>query len=74
MVGVQDEQHVKGMGQHRIRFVVGLGHLPQHGEEVVGEVEGVVGVDEGHAHAEAVGGGGQGGHFGDQADDLLVAR
>ena len=52
----------------------GLGHLPEHGEEVVGEVEGVVGIDERHAHAEAVGGGGQRRHFGDEADDLLVAR
>ena len=50
-----------------------LGHLPEHGEEVGREVERVVGVDEGHADAEAVRGGRQRRHLGDQADDLLVA-
>ena len=61
------------MGQDRVGLEAGLGDLPHHGEEVRREREGVVGVDEGHAHAEAVGGGGQRGHLGDQPDDLLVA-
>ncbi len=74
VVGMQDEQHIEGVCQHGIRLVAGLGHLPEHGEEVVGEVERVVRVDEGHAHAEAVGRRGQGRHLGDQADDLLPAR
>ena len=73
MVGVEDEQDVEGPGQDGIGLEAGLGDLPHHGEEVGGEVERVVRVDEGHAHAEAVGGGGQRGHLGDEADDLLVA-
>ena len=74
MVGVEDEQDVEGPGQDGIGLEAGLGHLPHHRQEVGAEVEGVVGVDEGHAHAEAVGGGGQRGHLGDQPGDLLVAR
>ena len=73
VVGVEDEQDVERPGQHRVGLEAGLGHLPHHREEVRGEVERVVRVDEGHAHAEAVGGGGQRRHLGDQADDLLVA-
>ena len=74
VVGVQNEEDVERVGEDGVCLVVGLGHLPQHGEEVRGELERVVRVDEGHAHAEAVGGGGQGRHLGDQPDDLLVAR
>ena len=73
VVGVEDEEDVEGPGQHGIGLEAGLGHLPHHRQEVGGEVERVVRVDEGHADAEAVGGGGQGGHLGDQPDDLLVA-
>ncbi len=73
MVGVEDEQDVEGTGQDGIGVEAGLGHLPHHREEVAGEVEGVVGIDEGHAHREAVGGGGQGGHLGDEPDDLATA-
>ncbi len=56
-----------------IGLEAGLGDLPHHRQEVGGERQGVVRVDEGHAHAEPVGGGGQGGHLGDEPDDLLVA-
>ncbi len=73
MVGVEDEQDVERTGEHRVGLEAGLGDLPHHRQEVRGEREGVVRVDERHAHAEAVGGGGQRGHLGDQADDLLVA-
>ena len=72
MVGVEDEQDVEGPGQDGIGLEPRLGDLPEHGEEVGGEVERVVGVDEGHPDAEAVCGGGQRRHLGDQADDLLV--
>ena len=73
MVGVEDEEHVEGPGQGRVGLEAGLGDLPHHREEVGGELQRVVRVDEGHAHAEAVGGGGQGRHLGDEPDDLLVA-
>ena len=49
VVGVEDEQDVEGSGQDRVGLEAGLGDLPHHREEVVGEVERVVGVDEGHA-------------------------
>ena len=49
VVGVEDEQDVEGPGQDRVGLEPGLGHLPHHGEEVVGEVERVVRVDERHA-------------------------
>ena len=74
VVGVEDEQDVERLGQHRVGLEAGLGHLPHHREEVGREVELVVGVDEGHPHAEPVGRRGQGGHLGDEPDDLLVAR
>ena len=72
VVGVEDEQEVEGPGQHGVGLEPRLGDLPEHGEEVGGEVERVVGVDEGHPDAEAVRGGGQRRHLGDQTDDLLV--
>ena len=71
VVGVEDEQHVEGPGQHRVGLVAGLGDLPHHRLEVLGEAEGVVRVDEGHALAEPVGAGGQRRHLGDQPGDLL---
>ena len=73
VVGVQDEQDVQGAGQDRVGLEARLGDLPEHGEEVRNEIERVVGVDEGHAHAESVRRRGQGRHLGDEADDLLVA-
>ncbi|CAB4728185.1 unannotated protein [freshwater metagenome] len=30
VVGVQDEQHIEGLGQNRVGFVVGLGDAPHH--------------------------------------------
>ena len=74
VIGVEDEQDVEGAGQGGVGVEPGLGHLPHHRQEVGCEVEGVVGVDEGHAHREAVGGGGQGGHLGDEPDDLAATR
>ena len=73
VVGVEDEEDVEGSGQDGVGVETGLGDLPHHREEVGGEGQRVVGVDEGHAHAEPVGGRRQGRHLGDQADDLLVA-
>ena len=51
----------------------GSGDLVHHREEVLGEDERVVRVDERHAEAEAVGRGGDRRHLGDQPDDLLLA-
>ena len=73
VVGVEDEQQVEGLGQRRVGVVARLGHLPHRRQEVGREAEAVVGVHEGHADAEAVGGGRQGGHLGDEPGDLLVA-
>jgi hypothetical protein len=70
VIGVQDEQHFEGPGQHRIGLVAGFRHLPHHREEVLREAQRVIGVHEGHAPAVAVGRGGQRGHLGDEPDDL----
>ncbi len=72
VVGMKDEQDVESFGQRRVGVVAGLSHLPEHREEVLGEAERVVRIDEGHADAEAVAGGRQRWHLGDEADDLLV--
>ena len=53
--------------------MLGFGLLEHHREEVLGEVEVVVGVDVGQPHVVAVGEGGQGRHLGDQADRRHVA-
>ena len=73
VVGVEDEQHVEGLGQRGVRLVAGLGHLPHHRQEVLGEAQRVVRVDERHPDAEAVAGRGQRGHLGDEPDDLAHA-
>ena len=73
VVGVEDEQHVEGLGQGRVGVVAGLGDLPHHRQEVRREAERVVGVDERHADAEAVAAGGQRRHLGDEPDDLLAS-
>ena len=73
VIGMQDEQHIERVGEHRIGLEMRLGHLPHHRQEVGAEVEVVVRVDEGHADAVAMGARRDGGHLGDQADDLLVA-
>ncbi len=70
---MQDEQHVERSGERGIGFVVRLGDLPHHRQEVLGEGEFVVGVDEGHPQTEAVAGGGERRHLGDQAHDLPIA-
>jgi hypothetical protein len=72
VVGVEDEQHVEGPGQHRVGVVAGLGDLPHHRQEVGAEVERVVRVDERHADAEAVGAGRERRHLRDQTDDLPI--
>src|SRR5664280_1224649 len=74
MIGVEDEQDVEGASQGRIGIEPRLGGFPHHGQEIGGEFQRVVRIDEGHAHAEPVGGCRQSGHLGDQADDLLVPR
>ncbi len=55
-------------------LVVRLGDLPHHREEVLGEAQVVVRVDEGHAHAETVRRGGEGRHLGDEPHDLAIAH
>ena len=72
VVGVQDEQHIQGVLEDRVRAVLGLGHLVHHVEEVarVGQI--VVRVGVGQAPRMAVGEGRERGHLGDQAYHLLV--
>ena len=72
MVGMQDEENVEGLGQNRVGFVVRLGDSPHHRKEVRGEVEAVVWVDERHTDTVAVCASSDGGHLGDQANDLLL--
>ena len=73
VVGVEDEEHVERLGEARLRHVLHFRLLEHHREEVLGEVEVVVGVDVGQPHVVAVGEGGQGRHLGDQADRRHVA-
>ena len=73
VVGVQDEQHVDGAREHGVGLKTRLGGLPHHREEVRREGEGVVGVHERHADAEAVRRRGERRHLRDEPDDLLVA-
>ena len=49
VVGVEDEQHVERVGERGVGVVARLGDLPHHRQEVRGEAERVVGVDERHA-------------------------
>ena len=72
MVGVQDEQHVQGVLEHRVRVVLELGHLPHHVEEVarVGQV--VVGIVVRKALRVPVREGRERRHLGDEPHDLLV--
>ena len=74
VIGVQDEQHVEGAFELRVRLVLHLGHLEQHVQEVAGEAEVVVGIDVGPADAVAIGEGGDGRRFRDQPVDLLAPR
>ncbi len=70
VVGVEDEEDVERPGQRRVGVVARLGDLPHHRQEVGGEVEAVVGVDERHAGREAVGARGQRRHLGHEPDGL----
>ncbi len=72
VVGVQDEEHVERLGESRVGLV-GVLHLEQHREEVLGVVELVVGVDVGEAEAVPVGERRQRRHLGDQPDRRHVA-
>ncbi len=72
VVGVEDEEHVERLREPRVGLV-GVLHLEQHREEVLGVVELVVGIDVGEPEAVAVGEGGEGRHLGDQPDRRHVA-
>jgi hypothetical protein len=74
VVGVEGEQHVQGMLEHRVGVVLGLPHLPHQVEEVAGVRQLVVGERVGVALGVAVGVGGQGGDLGDQPDNLTAAH
>jgi hypothetical protein len=71
-VGVEDEEHVQRPAEHRVGLVARLGHLPHHGQEVLGEALRVVRIDERHTDAVAVTGRRQGRYLGDQPYDLLL--
>ena len=58
----------------RIGLVLGLGHLPQHVHEILGVAEVVVGINVRETEAVAIGVGGDGGDFADQAIDLQLAH
>ena len=75
MVGVQEEQLVQRLGEHRVYLVRLRGDAEGHAQEVVDEAEGVVGVQERLADRLLVGVGGDGGHLRHEPDgrdlDLL---
>ena len=72
MVGVQDEQRVERLGENRVVVVDPLDRVEHHVQEVLGELLGVVGIDERHPGVEAVGARGDRRHLGDEPHDLLV--
>jgi len=76
VVGVQEQQHVQGLGQDRVDDVVLCRHTEGHAQEVVNETKGVVGVHVGLPDRLLVGVGGQRGQFGEQPDraDLHLLR
>src|SRR5918994_3467965 len=73
VVGVQDEEHVERLLQARVRLVLGLGHLEEHGQEVARIREVVVGVDVRQPEAVTVGKRGKGRHLGDKTHRRNVA-
>jgi hypothetical protein len=73
VIGVQDEQQVERLVEHR-RHHIGLGRDGEHHvQEVLGVGEIVPRVDEGLADRLLVGEGGDGAGLGDQADDVELA-
>ena len=72
VVGVQDEEHVERLDQARVGLELLLAHLEEHGEEVRGVAQVVVGVDERLALRVAERPGAQGRHLGDHPHDLHV--
>ena len=65
VVGVEDEQHIQGVRQHRIGHVFRLQPLPQHVHVILGVAQIRIGRHVGKAQAMPVGVGGQGRHFAD---------
>ena len=74
VIGVQDEEQIERLLEHRVGLVLQLGHLEEHREEVAGVGQVVVGVDVGQPAAVAVGERGDGRHLADQASRLDAAR
>ena len=72
MIGVEDEEHVHGVLQRRMRRVLHLRRLEHHVEEVarIGEV--VVGIRVRHPDHVSVAERGNGDHLRDEAVDLLL--
>ena len=73
VVGVKDQQYIEGVLQERIRFVLELGGLPHHVQEVAGVRQVIVRVGIGHADRMAIGKGRDRRHLRDQPEDLQVA-
>jgi hypothetical protein len=74
VVGVEDKEHVEGLLIDGVGIVLAFGHAVHHGEEVAGVRELIVRVDVAHAHAVAIGKGGEGDDLADEPDDLEVSR
>ena len=78
MVGVQDEQQVKCPDHRRIECIRLGGEAERHPQEVLDQVQRVVGVEERLADRFLVGVRGDGGQFGQQPNgrevDLLVVE
>ena len=67
VVGVQDEQLVKGFDQERINVIWLCGEAEHHAQEVFPRIEGVIGVHVGLAFAGAVCVGRKHGHLGEKS-------
>ena len=73
VVGVQDEQHLERLHEHRIRFVLRLRHPRDHREEILDVAQVVVGIDEGQTLDVAIAERGERRQLGEQAHDRDVA-
>ena len=74
VVGVQNEEHIQRLGQHRVRFVIALIHIIEHVNEVGRVAQLVVGVVVRAANAMTVGKRRHGGQLAQDAPDVLKAQ
>lgn len=74
VVGVENEEHIERLRQHRIDLIIALVHVVHHVKQVGGVAERAVGQVEGPPDAVAVGKSGDGRDLPDNAPDLLLTN